>query len=32
LISVALMAFTKAHQGLSDIVLGTRLVNTAAYQ
>jgi uncharacterized RDD family membrane protein YckC len=32
LVSVALMAFTKAHQGLSDIVLGTRLVNAAAFQ
>lgn len=27
LVSVALMAFTRQHQGLSDIVLGTRLVN-----
>lgn len=31
-ISVALMAFTKAHQGLSDIVLGTRLVNVSAFR
>ncbi len=31
-ISVALMAFSRQHQGLSDIVLGTRLVNAAAFQ
>lgn len=31
LISVALMAFSRAHQGLSDIVLGTSLVNQRAF-
>ncbi len=30
-ISVALMAFSRQHQGLSDIVLGTRLVNAHAF-
>lgn len=31
-ISVALMAFSRSHQGLSDIVLGTELVNQSAYR
>lgn len=30
IISVFLMTFTRAHQGISDIVLGTALVNRAA--
>lgn len=32
IISVVLMAFSRQHQGLSDIVLGTRLVNAQAFQ
>ncbi len=31
-ISILLMAFTRAHQGASDIVLGTALVNQAAFR
>lgn len=31
-ISVVLMAFTRAHQGVSDIVLGTALVNESAFR
>ena len=31
IISILLMAFTRAHQGVSDIVLGTALVNRAAF-
>ena len=31
IISVLLMAFTRAHQGVSDIVLGTALVNRSAF-
>jgi hypothetical protein len=31
-ISVALMAFSRQHQGLSDIVLGTSLVNRSAFR
>lgn len=31
-ISVLLMAFTKAHQGTGDIVLGTALVNESAFR
>ena len=31
IISVVLMVFTRAHQGVSDIALGTALVNRAAF-
>ncbi len=31
-VSVALMAFTRAHQGVSDIVLGTQLINQGVYR
>ncbi|MGV8987367.1 MAG: RDD family protein [Cypionkella sp.] len=31
-ISVLLMTFTRAHQGVSDIVLGTALVNESAFR
>lgn len=31
-ISVALMAFSRAHQGLSDIVLGTQMINRDVFQ
>ena len=31
-ISVGLMVFSRAHQGLSDIVLGTALVNRSAFR
>ena len=31
IISILLMTFTRSHQGVSDIVLGTALVNRAAF-
>jgi uncharacterized RDD family membrane protein YckC len=31
-ISVLMMAFTRAHQGLSDVALGTALVNRSAFR